>query len=303
MQMLAGSTVALVTPMDADGRINHGDLARLIEYHIGSGTEALVIAGTTGESATLTQDEHIELIDRACTLVAGRVPVVAGTGSNSTAQTLELSKAVDQFPIAAFLVVTPYYNKPTQEGMYRHFSLIADAVRRPVILYNVPRRTAVDLVPDTVIRLASHDNIVAIKEATGDLERVETLRESCGPEFLLLSGDDGTSCEFMLRGGDGCISVTANVAPAQMRGLCDAACSGDRDQATFIDGKLRALHEALFLESNPIPVKWAVERLGYAGPGIRLPLTGLAVQSHERLLAAMRTAGIEVGDGLVQYAG
>ncbi len=293
--MFAGSTVALVTPMDADGRINHDDLAKLIEHHIGSGTESLVIAGTTGESATLTRDEHIELIDRACTLVAGRVPVVAGTGSNSTAQTLELSKAVDEFPVAAFLVVTPYYNKPTQEGMYQHFSLIADAVRRPVILYNVPGRTGVDLVPETVIRLASHDNIVAIKEATGDLGRVQTLREGCGPEFLLLSGDDGTSCEFILLGGDGCISVTANVAPAQMRGLCDAARSGNRDQATRIDGTLRALHEALFFESNPIPVKWVVAQLGLAGPGIRLPLTGLAAQYHDGLLAAMRTAGIEVG--------
>lgn len=293
--MLAGSTVALVTPMDADGRVNHGDLARLIEYHIDSGTQALVIAGTTGESATLTRDEHIELIDRACTLAAGRVPVVAGTGSNSTAQTLELSKAVDQLPVAAFLIVTPYYNKPVQEGLYRHFSLIADAVQRPVILYNVPGRTGVDLIPETTIRLASHGNIIAIKDATGDLERVEPLREGCGSEFLLLSGDDGTSCEFMLRGGDGCISVTANVAPAQMRDLCDAACSGDRESATRIDGTLRALHEALFFESNPIPVKWAVEQLGYAGSGIRLPLTGLAAQYHQGLLAAMHAAEIEVG--------
>lgn len=293
--MLAGSIVALVTPMDADGRVNHEDLARLIEYHIDSGTQALVIAGTTGESATLSRDEHIELIDRACTFAAGRVPVVAGTGSNSTAQTLELSKAVDQLPVAAFLVVTPYYNKPVQEGLYQHFSLIADAVQRPVILYNVPGRTGVDLIPETTIRLASHGNIVAIKEATGELGRVEPLRDGCGPEFLLLSGDDGTSCEFMLRGGDGCISVTANVAPAQMRELCDAALSGNRDSATRIDGTLRALHEALFFESNPIPVKWAVEKLGYAGPGIRLPLTGLAAQYREGLLAAMRTAEVEVG--------
>ncbi|MEE8249226.1 MAG: 4-hydroxy-tetrahydrodipicolinate synthase [Gammaproteobacteria bacterium] len=293
--MLAGSIVALVTPMDADGRVNHEDLARLIEYHIDSGTQALVIAGTTGESATLSRDEHIELVDRACTFAAGRVPVVAGTGSNSTAQTLELSKAVDQLPVAAFLVVTPYYNKPVQEGLYQHFSLIADAVQRPVILYNVPGRTGVDLIPETTIRLASHGNIVAIKEATGELGRVEPLRDGCGPEFLLLSGDDGTSCEFMLRGGDGCISVTANVAPAQMRELCDAARSGNRDSATRIDGTLRALHEALFFESNPIPVKWAVEKLGYAGPGIRLPLTGLAAQYREGLLAAMRTAEVEVG--------
>ena len=293
--MFAGSIVALVTPMDADGGINYRDLARLIEFHIDSGTEAFVIAGTTGESATLTQDEHIELIERACALVAGRVPVVAGTGSNSTAQTLELSKAVDQFPVDGFLVVTPYYNKPTQEGLYQHFSLVADAVQRPVILYNVPGRTGVDMITDTVVRLANHDNIVAIKEATGDLDRVEPLRDGCGMAFQLLSGDDGTSSEFMLSGGNGCISVTANVAPAAMRSLCDAARSGDRDQATSIDGKLRALHETLFLESNPIPVKWAVEKLGFTGPGIRLPLTGLAAAYHQELLAAMNTAGIEVG--------
>ena len=277
--MFAGSIVALVTPMDADGGINYGDLAGLIEFHIDSGTEAFVIAGTTGESATLTRDEHIELIESACALVAGRVPVVAGTGSNSTAQTLELSKAVDRCPVDGFLVVTPYYNKPTQEGLYRHFSLVADAVQRPVILYNVPGRTGVDLIPGTVVRLASHDNIVAIKEATGDLERVEPLRDGCGMEFKLLSGDDGTSSEFMLSGGNG----------------CDAARSGDRDQATSVDRKLRALHETLFLESNPIPVKWAVEKLGFTGPGIRLPLTGLAVAYHQDLLAAMNTAGIEVG--------
>jgi 4-hydroxy-tetrahydrodipicolinate synthase len=295
MSMFAGSTVALVTPMDADGGINYGDLARLIEFHIDSGTEAFVIAGTTGESATLTQDEHIELIERACALVAGRIPVVAGTGSNATAQTLDLSKAVDRFPVDGFLVVTPYYNKPTQEGLYQHFSLVADAVQRPIILYNVPGRTGVDLTPETVVRLATHDNIIAIKEATGDLERVEPLRDGCGLEFLLLSGDDGTSAEFMLRGGNGCISVTANVAPAAMRSLCDAARSGDRDGATSVDGKLRALHETLFLESNPIPVKWAVGKLGYVGPGIRLPLTRLTAAYHQELLAAMNTAGIEAG--------
>ncbi len=293
--MFAGSTVALVTPMGADGRIDYGDLAKLIDFHIGSGTEALVIAGTTGESATLTSDEHIELIERACELAAGRAPIVAGTGSNSTTQTLDLSRAVDQFPVAGFLVVTPYYNKPTQEGLYRHFSLIADAVQQPVILYNVPGRTGIDLSPETTIRLAGHDNIVAIKDATGELDRVGLLREGCGPEFTLLSGDDGTSSEFMLLGGDGCISVTANVAPAQMRALCDAARSGNRDRATQIDAELRALHEALFFESNPIPVKWAVEQLGYAGPGIRLPLTVLAEQHREGLRTAMRSAHIEIG--------
>ncbi|MFL2547475.1 MAG: 4-hydroxy-tetrahydrodipicolinate synthase [Candidatus Rariloculaceae bacterium] len=292
--MFAGSIVALVTPMDADGRINYGDLAKLVEFHIGAGTEALVIAGTTGESATLTCDEHIELIERACELVAGRVPVIAGTGSNSTAQTNDLSKAVDQLPVAGFLVVTPYYNKPSQEGLYRHFSLIADSVQRPLILYNVPGRTGVDLSTDTTVRLSAHGNIAGIKEATGEVDRVAGLRAGCGPEFTLLSGDDGTSAEFMLLGGDGCISVTANVAPAQMRKLCDAARSGDRERTLAIDADLRALHERLFLESNPIPVKWAVERLGYTGPGIRLPLTSLADEYHDDVLAAIAAAGIEV---------
>jgi 4-hydroxy-tetrahydrodipicolinate synthase len=293
--MFAGSTVALVTPMDADGRINHGDLAKLIEIHISAGTEAFVIAGTTGESATLTREEHIDLIERACTLVAGRVPVVAGTGSNSTAQTLALSKAVDQLSVDGFLVVTPYYNKPTQEGLFQHFSLIADAVQRPVILYNVPGRTGVDLTCETTARLATHGNIIGIKEATGELDRVSILRDGCGPDFVLLSGDDGTSAEFMLGGGNGCISVTANVAPAQMRALCDAARAGDRERAIAIDSELRNLHDALFCESNPIPVKWAVEQLGYSGPGIRLPLTGLAQQHHDGVRAAMNAAGIEVG--------
>ena len=291
--MFTGSTVALVTPMDADGHINYGDLAKLIRFHIGAGTEAFVIAGTTGESATLTRDEHIELIERACELVAGRIPVIAGTGSNSTAQTTELSKVVDKLPVDGFLVVTPYYNKPAQEGLFQHFSLIADSVQRPMILYNVPGRTGVDLTSDTAARLASHGNIVGIKEASGELDRVAILRDGCGPDFALLSGDDGTAAEFMMLGGDGCISVTANVAPAQMRALCDAARFGDREKAMEIDAALRSLHESLFFESNPIPVKWAVEQLGYAGPGIRLPLTGLAAQHHEGVLAAMHDAGIE----------
>jgi len=280
--------------MDASGGIDYGDLARLIEFHIGSGTEALVIAGTTGESATLTREEHIDLVAKSCELVAGRLPVIAGTGSNATAQTLALSTAIDSLPVAAFLVVTPYYNKPTQEGMYQHFCAVADEVTRPVILYNVPGRTGVDLSNETVIRLAAHGNIAAIKDATGELDRVAALRNSCGSEFLLLSGDDGTSSEFMLGGGDGCISVTANVSPVQMRALCDAARAGDRVRATDIDTKLRGLHDNLFLESNPIPVKWAVQQMGYGGPGIRLPLTPLASEYHQPVLEAIRAADGDV---------
>jgi len=291
--MLAGSMVALVTPMDADGAVAFGDLGPLLDFHTAAGTEALIVAGTTGESATLEHEEHIDLIARACELADGRIPIIAGTGSNSTAQTLRLSKAVDRLAIAAFLVVTPYYNKPTQEGMYRHFCAIADAVQKPVILYNVPARTAVDLKPETVVRLAAHGNIRSIKEATGDLDRVTRLRESCGRDFLLLSGDDATACEFMLRGGDGVISVTGNVAPSSMRKLCDAARNGRRKEAERIDAQLQPLHKKLFVESNPMPVKWAVARMGLIGPGIRLPLTELSAQFHDDVRAAMQTAGVD----------
>ena len=292
--MSLGSIVALVTPMNAAGDIDEPQLARLVEFHLEAGTEGFVIAGTTGESATLTRGEHVGAIERACEMVDGRVPVIAGTGSNSTAQTLDLSRAVDDLPVAGFLLVTPYYNKPTQEGMYRHFCAVADAVNRPVTLYNVPSRTGVDLTPATVARLARHGNISGIKEATGELGRVTQLRRACGRDFVLLSGDDVTACEFMLRGGDGIISVTANVAPAQMRALCDAARSGERIEAERIDGKLGSLHRALFVESNPIPVKWAVEQLGFPVPGIRLPLTRLTREHRETLRLAMSEAGVEV---------
>ena len=292
--MSIGSIVALVTPMNAEGGIDEPQLARLVEFHLEAGTEGFVIAGTTGESTTLTREEHVGVIERACEMVDGRVPVIAGTGSNSTAQTLDLSHAVDKLPVAGFLLVTPYYNKPTQEGMYRHFCAVADAVSRPVTLYNVPARTGVDLTSATVARLARHGNISGIKEATGELARVTQLRQVCGRDFKLLSGDDLTACEFMLRGGDGVISVTANVAPAPMRALCDAARSGERIEAERIDGELGSLHRALFLESNPIPVKWAVERLGFPAPGIRLPLTRLAREHRETLRLAMSEAGVEV---------
>ena len=292
--MSFGSIVALVTPMNAAGGIDETQLARLVEFHLTAGTEGFVIAGTTGESATLTRDEHIGVIERACQLVDGRAPVIAGTGSNSTAQTLDLSRTVDCLPVAGYLLVTPYYNKPGQEGMYRHFCTVADAVSRPVILYNVPARTGVDLISGTVARLARHGNIGGIKEATGELGRVTQLRHVCGKDFVLLSGDDLTACEFMLRGGDGVISVTANVAPAQMRALCDAARSGERIEAERTDGELGSLHRALFVESNPIPVKWAVEQLGFPAPGIRLPLTSLARAHRETLRSAMSEAGIEV---------
>ena len=295
--MFAGSMTALVTPMDRDGALDYAALAELVEFHVEAGTDALVVAGTTGESPTLDRDEHVELLERSCELANGRIPIVAGTGSNSTAQTLKLSTAVDRLPLAGLMVVTPYYNKPTQEGMFRHFSAVADAVSHPLILYNVPGRTGVDLRPETVARLSAHPNIAAVKEATGELDRVQTLRDACGRDFSLLSGDDATAAEFMLRGGDGVISVTGNVAPRQMKALCDAARAGDRGRTEELDAPLRALHRDLFVESNPIPVKWALEQMGLIGPGIRLPLTRLSEPSHGVVRAALAAAGIDVRGG------
>jgi len=291
--MLTGSMVALVTPMSRDGAVDHGELGGLIDFHVDAGTEALIIAGTTGESATLTRAEHVELLERSAELAAGRIPIIAGTGSNSTRQTLELSLEASRLPIAALLIVTPYYNKPTQEGLVRHYTVIADAVDKPIILYNVPGRTAVDLKPATVIRLAAHPGVVGIKDATAELDRVAELREGCGRKFSLLSGDDLSSREFMLAGGDGVISVTGNVAPAGLRALCDAARAGRRDEAEAIDSKLVDLHRDLFIESNPIPVKWALHEMGLIGPGIRLPLTVLEARHRPAVMAAMVKAGVE----------
>jgi len=290
--MFSGSIVALVTPMESDGTISFAELGRLIDFHVDQGTDALVIAGTTGESATLEHDEHIELVARSCEFAAGRIPIIAGTGSNATAQTLRLSIAVDKLGVAGLLIVTPYYNKPTQHGMTVHFTRIADAVSVPLILYNVPGRTAVDLLPETVIELARHDNICGVKEATADLDRVATIRAGAGDHFDLLSGDDATCCEFMLRGGDGVISVTANVAPQAMHELCAAARAGLREEAERIDAALQPLHNELFLESNPIPVKWAVNRMGLMSAGIRLPLTELSSAHHASVLAAMDRARV-----------
>ena len=290
--MFSGSLVALVTPMKDDGALDFACLERLVDWHIEQGTDGLVIAGTTGEASTLTKAEHVEVIRVAARRAAGRVPVIAGTGSNSTAQTIDLSRAVGELPVDGYLVVTPYYNKPTQEGLYRHFVAIADAVELPLILYNVPGRTGVDMQTATVARLAAHPGIVGIKEATGDLGRLQPLREACGDDFLLFSGDDATGCEFMLQGGQGVISVTSNVAPALMAEMCQAALSGDRQRATGLDERLAGLHQELFVESNPIPVKWAVERLGLIPGGLRLPLTALSSACRPRVEAAMKRAGV-----------
>jgi len=289
--MFSGSLVAVVTPMQADGAVDFACLERLVDWHVAEGTDGLVVAGTTGESATLSKAEHVEVIRVAARRAAGRCPVIAGIGSNSTAQTLDLAREVGQLPVAGYLVVVPYYNKPTQEGLFRHFTAVADAVDRPVMLYNVPGRTVADLQPATVARLAGHPRIFGIKEATGDLARAAAIRELCGTAFRLYSGDDATAREFMLQGGHGVVSVTANVVPGPMARMCRAALAGDAAAAAALDAPLAALHRDLFIESNPIPVKWALERMGRIPGGIRLPLTPLSQPCRAPVEAALHAAG------------
>lgn len=290
--MFHGSMVALVTPMREDGAVDDLRLAKLIEFHIEQGTDAIVAVGTTGESATLDEHEHCDLIRRVVELTAGRIPVIAGTGANSTTEAISLTRCALKAGADACLLVTPYYNKPTQEGLYLHHKAIAEAVPIPQILYNVPGRTAVDMLPDTVERLSKVSNIVGLKEATGNLERAREILDRCGQRLDLFSGDDATGCEFMLLGGKGVISVTSNVAPAAMHNLCVAAMAGDRTRAEAIDAPLRALHRDLFVEANPIPVKWALQEMGLIGAGIRLPLTPLSPQYHATVREALRQAGV-----------
>ena len=294
--MFTGSLVAVVTPMKSgvgpDTPVDMEGLERLLEYHIENKTDGIVAVGTTGESATLMPAEHCEVIKRVVELVNGRIPVIAGTGANSTIEAIELTAYAREAGADACLLVTPYYNKPTQAGLYEHFKVVAASVSIPQILYNVPGRTACDMLPDTVSRLAALDNIIGVKEATGDLTRVGTIREDCGDGFLLLSGDDETACDFMLLGGDGVISVTANAAPAAMHELSRLARAGRRDEARALDAKLLGLHQSLFLESNPIPVKWAVRRLGLIEDGIRLPMTWLSEELCPQVEAAMKQAEV-----------
>ncbi len=290
--MFHGSMVALVTPMRADGAIDDDSLAGLIEFHIHAGTDAIVTVGTTGESATLDEREHCAVIRRVVEYSAGRIPVIAGTGANSTTEAITLTRCALKAGADACLLVTPYYNKPTQEGLYLHHKAIAEAVPIPQILYNVPGRTACDMLPDTVVRLARISNIVGLKEATGDVGRAREILDRCGDQLDLFSGDDATGCEFLLLGGKGVISVTANVAPAAMHALYLAAKSGDRAQAEAIDLPLRALHRDLFVEANPIPVKWALQTMGLIPPGIRLPLTPLSERYHATVRDALRQAGV-----------
>ena len=292
--MFQGSMVALVTPMRADGGIDMEALDRLLDWHVAAGTDAIVAVGTTGESATLDFDEHCEVIAHAVKRVAGRIPVIAGTGANATREAIHLTQCARDAGADACLLVTPYYNKPTQQGLFLHYRAVAEAVDIPQILYNVPGRTAVDLLPETVERLASVPNIVGLKEALGKPERTRELVARVGGRLELYSGDDATALDFLLAGGQGVISVTANVAPAMMHEMCAAALAGDAARAREINARLDGLHHALFLEANPIPVKWAVARMGLIPSGIRLPLTPLSEPYHAPVLDAMRQAGVAV---------
>ena len=295
---ISGSIVALVTPMCDDGSIDYAALSALVDWHIECGSDALVAVGTTGESATLNVDEHCEVITRVVERVAGRIPVIAGTGANSTAEAIELTTAAQRGGADACLLVTPYYNKPTQEGLYQHHRAIAEAVDIPQILYNVPGRTAVDLLPSTTQRLADIDNIVGIKDATGDLARGAELLACCGDKLAIYSGDDVTAVELMLLGAVGNVSVTANVAPRQMAALCRAAIAADSSDTAAVEAvramnrPLQVLHDNLFVEANPIPVKWALQQMGRIASGIRLPMTVLSAQSHAVVSDALRSAGV-----------
>lgn len=290
--MLTGSLVALVSPMLPDGSLDLPRLRALVDWHVDQGTDALVIVGTTGESPTVTTEEHCLLIRTAVEQAAGRIPVVAGTGANSTAEAIELTRCAKAAGAAAGLSVAPYYNKPTQEGLFQHFKAIAEAVDLPLILYNVPGRTASDIANDTVLRLARVPGIVGIKDATGNIERGSALLKAAPADFAVYSGDDASGMVLMLLGGKGVISVTANVAPRAMHEMCAAALSGDLARAREINFSLLALHQKLFVEANPIPVKWCVAELGRIESGIRLPLTPLSPQYHDTLRAAMREAGV-----------
>jgi len=296
--MLTGSIVAIVTPMHDDGKLDIARFRSLMDWHIAEGTDGIVVVGTTGESPTVSFDEHKELIRVAVQHAAGRIPIVAGTGANSTAEAIELTESAKKAGASACLSVVPYYNKPTQEGLYRHFRTIAESVDIPQIVYNVPGRTVADIANDTVLRLAQVPNIVGIKDATANIERGSDLLRRAPKDFAVYSGDDATGVALILLGGHGIISVTANVAPRLMHQMCAAALACDVKKAREIDFKLLPLHQKLFVEANPIPVKWAAAQMGLIGSGIRLPLTPLSTQYHEVVAEAMRHADISPSAGL-----
>ena len=290
--MFKGSMVALITPMHDDGSIDKQALHDLVEWHIASKTTALIIAGTTGESATLDTDEQFELLSLVIKQVAGRIPVIAGTGTNSTRTTIKLSENAKRAGANACLIVTPYYNRPPQNGLYQHYKTIAEQVDMPIIIYNVPGRTACDILPETVERLAALKNIIGIKEASGIVERISEIRQRCGNEFEIYCGNDDISLKAMLLGANGVISVTTNIAPEKMAIMCQAALTGDRETAEQINSELQLLHERLFLEANPIPAKWALHQLGKIKVGIRLPLLPLDSKHHQAVKEAMQSAGV-----------
>ena len=290
--MIQGSIVALVTPMDNSGAIDFDRLKSLVAFHIEQGSDALVAVGTTGESATLDESEHCTVIKAVVDYADGRIPVIAGTGANSTREAINLTQKAKQAGADACLIVTPYYNKPTQQGLYLHHKAIAEAVDIPQILYNVPGRTACDMLPETIGKLSHIANIVGVKEATGDLSRVKQIRDLTDSDFALYTGDDATSREFCVLGGNGSITVTGNVAPRLVHEMIMAAMAGDEKTAAAIDAKLMALHKNLFIQSNPIPVKWAVAEMGLMERGIRLPLTWLTEDCMDAVRDAMRLAEV-----------
>ena len=290
--MLQGSMVAIVTPMFEDGRLDLEALRKLIDFHVSAGTDGIVIVGTSGEAPTVDFDEHHQLIEAAVNHTAGRIPVIAGTGANSTKEAIELTEKAKALGADACLLVAPYYNKPTQEGLYQHFAAVAQAVDIPQILYNVPGRTGCDLNNDTALRLAQIDNIVGLKDATGSIERGTDLLLRAPEGFAIYSGDDATGMALMLLGGHGVISVTANIAPKLMHDMCVAARSGQVAEACNINAKLFGLHQKLFVEANPIPVKWVLQEMGLIKSGIRLPLVNCSAQYHDDLRLAMKAAGI-----------
>lgn len=292
--MFQGSFVALITPMTATGDVDNEALERLVAFHVDNGTDVIVAMGTTGESATFSHKDHRDTVKQIIKFVGGKIPVIAGTGSNSTEEALALTQAAKDDGADGVLLVAPYYNKPPQEGLYQHHKRIAEKVAIPQLLYNVPGRTAVDMLPETVARLSELSNIVAIKEATGDLDRGQAIMDLCGDQIDVISGDDATAMDLMLMGGKGNISVTANVAPREMSELCKAAIAGDRALAESINKPLLELHAKLFVEANPIPVKWLLHKMGYGSNTVRLPLVPLDEQFHAEVVGAAKTAGIEL---------
>jgi 4-hydroxy-tetrahydrodipicolinate synthase len=301
--MFTGSIVALVTPMHESGEVNFESFRNLILWHLEQGTNGLVVNGTTGESATLTSAEKLDLLRIAVETVGGRIPVIAGTGTSCTATTIQETRIAASCGVDACLVVTPYYNRPTPQGLYEHYKAVAESTELPVIVYNVPRRTGCDLQPITLASLAHVKNIVGIKEATGDLVRVDAIKSLSGDRFILLSGDDGTALEFIRKGGHGVISVSANVAPQLMQQMCAAALAGDYDVANALNEKLDLLHSAMGAETNPIPAKWALHKLDRIPAGIRLPLTKLSESLHGLVATAMEKAAVATATQAVNVAG